>query len=115
MQLRPWGVFLAIAFLGAVALSIVDHAVARNLQNPALTEAVKQSIQAAVGNRSWSRCWLIFRRRQSERRADPQGSARGECQVGYVDCYGNCIKRSCGRRPDPSSDEGWPRRRPQSV
>jgi EmrB/QacA subfamily drug resistance transporter len=40
---------LAIAILGAVALSILDHALAGNLQNPALSEGVKDAIQAARG------------------------------------------------------------------
>ena len=40
---------LAIAILGAVALSILDHALARNLQNPELSEGVKHAIQAAHG------------------------------------------------------------------
>ena len=40
---------LAIAILGAVALSILDHALALNLQNPALSEGVKHAIQAARG------------------------------------------------------------------
>jgi hypothetical protein len=40
---------LAIAILGAVALSILDHALTRNLQNPALSEGVKHAIQAARG------------------------------------------------------------------
>ena len=40
---------LAIAILGAVALSILDHALARNLQSPALSEGVKHAIQAARG------------------------------------------------------------------
>jgi predicted MFS family arabinose efflux permease len=40
---------LAIAILGAVALAILDHALARNLQNPALSEGVKHAIQAAHG------------------------------------------------------------------
>ena len=40
---------LAIAILGAVALSILDHALARNLQNSELSEGVKHAIQAAHG------------------------------------------------------------------
>jgi MFS family permease len=40
---------LAVAILGAVALSILDHELARNLQNPALSEGVKHGIQAARG------------------------------------------------------------------
>lgn len=40
---------LAIAILGAVALSILDHALIRNLRNPALSEGVKHAIQAARG------------------------------------------------------------------
>jgi EmrB/QacA subfamily drug resistance transporter len=40
---------LAIAILGAVALAILDHELARNLQNPALSEGVKHAIQAARG------------------------------------------------------------------
>jgi EmrB/QacA subfamily drug resistance transporter len=40
---------LAIAILGAVALAILDHALAGNLQNPALSEGVKHAIQAARG------------------------------------------------------------------
>jgi hypothetical protein len=40
---------LAIAILGAVALSILDHVLALNLQNPALSEGVKHAIQAARG------------------------------------------------------------------
>ena len=40
---------LAIAILGAVALSILDHALARNLQNPELSEGVKHAIKAAHG------------------------------------------------------------------
>jgi EmrB/QacA subfamily drug resistance transporter len=40
---------LAIAILGAVALSILDHELARNLQNPALSAGVKHAIQAARG------------------------------------------------------------------
>ena len=40
---------LAIAILGAVALSILDHALAQNLQNPALSEDVKHAIQTARG------------------------------------------------------------------
>jgi hypothetical protein len=77
------GSFLAIAFLGAVALSIVDHAVTRYLQSSGAGRPNAELILKAA-----------------------------PCQLGYVDCYGNCIKRSCGRRPDPSSHEGWLRRRP---
>jgi len=40
---------LTIAILDAVALSILDHALARNLQNPDLSEGVKHAIQAAHG------------------------------------------------------------------
>ena len=40
---------LAIAVFGAVALSMLDHEHARNLQNPALSEGVKHAIQAARG------------------------------------------------------------------
>jgi MFS family permease len=40
---------LAIAILGAVALSILDHTLARDLQSPALSEGVKHAIQAARG------------------------------------------------------------------
>jgi hypothetical protein len=40
---------LAIAILGAVALSILDHALTRNLQDLALSEGVKHVIQAARG------------------------------------------------------------------
>jgi EmrB/QacA subfamily drug resistance transporter len=40
---------LAVAILGAVALSILDHELTRNLQNPALAEGVKHAIQAARG------------------------------------------------------------------
>jgi EmrB/QacA subfamily drug resistance transporter len=40
---------LAIAILGAVALSILDHELTRSLQNPALSEGVKHAIQAAHG------------------------------------------------------------------
>jgi hypothetical protein len=40
---------LAIAILGAVALSMLDHALTRNLQNPALSEGVKHATQAAHG------------------------------------------------------------------
>jgi EmrB/QacA subfamily drug resistance transporter len=40
---------LAIAILGAVALSILDHALARELQNPALSEGVKHAVQTARG------------------------------------------------------------------
>jgi EmrB/QacA subfamily drug resistance transporter len=40
---------LAVALLGAVALSTLDHELTRNLQNPALSEAVKHAIQAAHG------------------------------------------------------------------
>jgi EmrB/QacA subfamily drug resistance transporter len=40
---------LAIAILGAVALSILDHALTRNMQSPALSEGVKHAIQAARG------------------------------------------------------------------
>jgi EmrB/QacA subfamily drug resistance transporter len=40
---------LAIAILGAVALSVLDHALAQNLQNAALSEGVKHAIQAARG------------------------------------------------------------------
>ena len=43
------GNLLAVAILSAVALSIFDHELARNLQNPALSEGVKQAIQAARG------------------------------------------------------------------
>jgi MFS family permease len=39
----------AIAILGAVALSILDHALARNLQNAALSEGAKHAILAARG------------------------------------------------------------------
>lgn len=40
---------LAVAILGAVALSLFDHELAWNLQNPALSEGVKHAIQAARG------------------------------------------------------------------
>jgi hypothetical protein len=40
---------LAIAILGAVALAILDHALAGNLQNPALSEGVKNALGAARG------------------------------------------------------------------
>jgi MFS family permease len=40
---------LTIAVLSAVALSILDHELSRNLQNPALSEGVKHAIQAARG------------------------------------------------------------------
>jgi EmrB/QacA subfamily drug resistance transporter len=40
---------LTIAILSAVALSILDHELSRNLQNPALSEGVKHAIQAARG------------------------------------------------------------------
>jgi MFS family permease len=40
---------LAVAILGAVALSILDHELTRNLQNPALSDGVKHAIQAARG------------------------------------------------------------------
>jgi EmrB/QacA subfamily drug resistance transporter len=40
---------LAIAILGAIALSILDHALTWNLQNPTLSEGVKHAIQAARG------------------------------------------------------------------
>jgi MFS family permease len=40
---------LAIAILGAIALSILDHALTRSVQNPALSEGVKHAIQAARG------------------------------------------------------------------
>ena len=40
---------LAIAILGTVALSILDHALTPNLQNPGLSEGVKHAIQAARG------------------------------------------------------------------
>jgi EmrB/QacA subfamily drug resistance transporter len=40
---------LAIAILGAVALSLLDHALAQNLQSPTLSEGVKHAIQAARG------------------------------------------------------------------
>jgi uncharacterized membrane protein YgcG len=43
------GNLLAIAVLSAVALSILDHELTRNLQNPALTEGVQHAIQAARG------------------------------------------------------------------
>jgi uncharacterized membrane protein YgcG len=43
------GNLLAIAILSAVALSILDHELTRNLQNPALSEGVKHAIQAARG------------------------------------------------------------------
>ncbi len=43
------GNLLAVAILSAVALSIFDHELARNLQNPALSEGVKHAIQAARG------------------------------------------------------------------
>ncbi len=43
------GNLLAIAVLSAVALSILDHELARNLQNPVLSEGVKHAIQAARG------------------------------------------------------------------
>ena len=39
----------AIAILGTVALSILDHALTPNLQNPALSEGAKHAIQAARG------------------------------------------------------------------
>ena len=39
----------AIAILGTVALSILDHALTPNLQNPALSEGAKHTIQAARG------------------------------------------------------------------
>jgi EmrB/QacA subfamily drug resistance transporter len=40
---------LAIAVLGAVALSMLDHELTRNLQIPALSEPVKHAIQTARG------------------------------------------------------------------
>jgi len=40
---------LAVAILGAVALSILDHALTWNLQNSVLSEGVKHAIQAARG------------------------------------------------------------------
>jgi EmrB/QacA subfamily drug resistance transporter len=40
---------LAIAILSAVALSILDHELTRNLQNPALSEGVKHALAAARG------------------------------------------------------------------
>jgi len=40
---------LAIAILGAAALAILDHALARNLQDPALSEGVKHAIQGTRG------------------------------------------------------------------
>jgi EmrB/QacA subfamily drug resistance transporter len=40
---------LTIAILSAVALSILDHELSRNLQNSALSEGVKHAIQAARG------------------------------------------------------------------
>jgi EmrB/QacA subfamily drug resistance transporter len=43
------GNLLAIAILSAVALSILDHDLTQNLQNPALSEGVKHAIQAARG------------------------------------------------------------------
>jgi len=43
------GNLLAIAILSAVALSILDHELTRNLQNPALSDGVKHAIQAARG------------------------------------------------------------------
>jgi MFS family permease len=39
----------AIAILGTVALSILDHALTPNLQNPALSGGAKHAIQAARG------------------------------------------------------------------
>ncbi len=43
------GNLLAIAILSAVALSILDHQLTLNLQNPALSEGVKHAIQTARG------------------------------------------------------------------
>jgi len=40
---------LAIAILGAVALSLLDQELGRNLQNPALSGGVKHAIEAARG------------------------------------------------------------------
>jgi EmrB/QacA subfamily drug resistance transporter len=43
------GSLLAIAILSAITLSILDHGLTRNLQNPALSEGVKHAIQAVRG------------------------------------------------------------------
>jgi len=40
---------LAVALLGAVALSILDHELIQNLQNPALSEGVKHAVEAGRG------------------------------------------------------------------
>jgi EmrB/QacA subfamily drug resistance transporter len=43
------GSLLAVAILSAIALSILNHELTQNLQNPALSEGVKHAIQAARG------------------------------------------------------------------
>jgi hypothetical protein len=43
------GNLLAVATLSAVALSVLDHQLARTLQDPALSAGVKQAVQAARG------------------------------------------------------------------
>ena len=93
----------AVAILGGVAVATLDHALNQHLQGAALSEAAKHAIEAARGQ-------LVIepalgkhsRRRQSHRRADPQGGACGECSISPVGCCPTGFRR-CSRRVAHSS------------